>query len=80
MQQQLDAVYTESIKGKVPNPFGLLAEVAQACGVHQKYIGQQFTVYVLHCATSDIESTTDYNGFSLILSHIRSRYSVSNCY
>ncbi len=71
MQQQLEAVYTECVKAKVPNPFVLLSEVAQACGVCQKYNGT--SVYclcldVLHCATSGVESITDYNGFSTILS------------
>lgn len=59
MQQQLEAVYTESAKAKVTNPFVLLSEEAQACGVRQKYNGisfYQFSLILSLCLHPEVDT------------------------
>ncbi len=59
MQQQLEDVYTESAKAKVPNPFVLLSEEAQACGVRQKYNGTsvyQFSLILSLCSHPEVDT------------------------
>ncbi len=59
MQQQLEAVYIESAKAKVPNPFVLLSEEARACGVRQKYNGTsvyQFSLILSLCSHPEVDT------------------------